>query len=256
VQLKRISFDYGNFEYTNETFNDGFDRRPIIKGKFNLNLIPIKKDFQSYFWFYDHSKIDLYKWIKGKENRNYKKLYCLGPYFSFWVQDALQTVSPVYTDIILNSKTRKILEVMETNWSTSYKYERTEGRKQQLKILSNFYANYLKSVSIELQGTFIPVPSRPSYSFNSVDIISSEFAKVFNLPHDESLFLRPSDENKYLLRKEPLSKFYTIFDDVYTDGKTKNILSDLLINKGITNIEIVCLGKRDHSNYYNLKEEC
>jgi len=245
----RINFDYGNFDY--EVLNLGSDSKPIIKGKFNLNITPIKNDFHRFFWFYDHSKINKYKWFRGEENRKYEKLLCLGPYFSFWIQDAINTISPVYTEIILYSKTRKILEVNETNWSDSYKYERTEGRKQQLKIHSNFYAHYLISNSFYFHGTFVPVPARPSYSFNSVDIISSEFAKVFNQLHDNQLISRPTDEERYILQKEPSSNHYIIFDDVFRDRSTKTKISELLNHKSITNIEIICMGKKDHDNYYN-----
>jgi len=83
---------------------------------------------------------------------------------------------PAFSDIIFNSKSGPLHKKAVSSYII-------KSRKQQLKIISNFYAHYLKNVIGSLNyNEIIPIPAKSKYSFNSVEVISTEFHNIFNIP--------------------------------------------------------------------------
>lgn len=164
--LKRISFNYGSFKYKEIKINSNF----LIKGKFSLNINPnFPEEFRRPFWFYNLGK------LLKRDN-----IISLGPYYprgefnkdQIFVEDLNY---PAFSDIVFNSKSGPLHKEKLKDYIK-------ESRLEQLKIISNFYAYYLK----ELIGTLnyneiVPVPAKPMYSFNSVEIISREFSDIFKI---------------------------------------------------------------------------
>ena len=112
-----------------------------------------------------------------------------------------------------------------------------ESRKQQLRIISNFYANYLKNVIGSLNyNEIIPVPAKLEYSSNSVEIISVEFSNLFNIPINISRIARIDDYTKeysIICENDNLNqKRILLIDDIITDGKTKDKIFFRLNEKG------------------------
>ncbi len=83
---------------------------------------------------------------------------------------------PAFSDIVFNSKSGPLHKKAVSNYII-------KSRKQQLRIISKFYANYLKNLIGSLNySEIIPIPAKLEYSFNSVEIISNEFSNVFEIP--------------------------------------------------------------------------
>jgi len=128
------------------------------------------------------------------------------------------------------------------------------SREQQLRIISNFYANYLKSIIGSLNyDEIIPVPAKLEYSFNSVEIISKEFSNIFNIPMNLSRINRTSDyEKEYSINcdNNDLEQIrILLIDDIITDGKTKEKICFRLNEKGCNDIDMITLARTDHNIY-------
>jgi len=250
MKQNRISFDYGIFEYKNEIYVNGPVQLPLIRGNFSLSIKPIKNDFNGDFWFYDQINLNEYDWHKKKYNQYFDRLFCLGPYYPYRIQKELNKTSPLYTSVILYSKTSKILEAIQSQY---WKYKGVEGRKEQLKIFTNFFGHFLIEAQKSLKGVLISVPAKPSYPLNAVECITKELSQVFSLPIKEIL-IRKSDDNKIYDLKQgnhnSVPSEVILVDDVFTNGETKRFICNLLRNNGAKNITIICLGKTDHNDYY------
>lgn len=237
---KQIKFDFGIFEYREITLNS----IPIIKGRFSLNINPnFPKEFKKHFWFYD-----LTKRLKIDE------VISLGPYypqrnFKSDLGGIPNLKYPAFSDILFNSKSGPLHRIRK-NFII-------ESRKQQLKIISNFYANYLKNIIGSLNyDEIIHVPAKLEYSYNSVEIISAELSNLFNIPMNISRIARIDDyakefsiiyENDNLNQKRVL-----LIDDIITDGETKDKIFFRLKEKRCNNIDMITLARTDHNIYeYN-----
>ena len=253
MKHNRISFDYGIFEYKNERYVNGPVQLPLIRGNFSLNIKPIKNDFNGDFWFYDLIKLNEYDWYKNNQNQFFNRIFCLGPYYPYWIQNELSKNSPLYTSVLLYSKTSKIIEATQSQWSDNWKYKGVEGRKEQLKIFTNFFGHFLIKAQKSLTGFLISVPAKPSYSLNSVECITKELSQVFSLPIKEIL-IRISNDNKIYDLKQgnhnSVPSEVILVDDLFTNGETKRFICNLLRNNGAKNITIICLGRTDHNDYY------
>lgn len=126
---------------------------------------------------------------------------------------------------------------------------------EQLQILSNFYAVYIQTIGLPINyDRIIPVPAKPSYSFNSIEIICNEFNKIFQIPID-------TIDNTLITRTSDIWKSYEIIktstnlnnlkilliDDIITDGDTKGEICTKLNKIGCENICMLTLGRPDHS---------
>ena len=156
---------------------------------------------------------------------------------------------PAFSDIILNSKSGPLHRVQNDYIK--------ESRKEQLRIISNFYANYLKNIIGTLNyDEIIPVPAKSQYSFNSVEIISLEFSSIFNIPMNLSRLVRIDDEIKeysIICKNEDLDqKKILLIDDIITGGETKDKIFLRLNEKGCKNVDMITLARTDHNIYeYN-----
>ena len=178
-------------------------------------------------------------------------LISLGPYYPWKNFKEIQKkkpnlVYPAFSDILLGSKSGRLHNV-PSNFIV-------KARRQQLRILSNFCANYLKAANIPLNyDRIIPVPAKPMYSFNSIEIICQEFSKIFNIPIDLNIIKRISNTEKYynIINKSiNLSNLsILLIDDIITEGDTKDFVYLRLNEIGCGNICIITLGKTDHNLY-------
>lgn len=156
---------------------------------------------------------------------------------------------PAFSDIVFNSKSGPLNRAPSTYIRTS--------RKQQLKIISNFYANYLKNIIGSLNySEIIPIPAKLEYSFNSVEIISAEFSNVFHIPVNLNRIARTDDDTKeytVLSENDDLNeKTILLIDDIITDGETKDKICLRLSEKGCNNVDMITLARTDHNIYeYN-----
>jgi len=212
--IPKILFEFGEFNFERITRNN----IPLIKGKFNLSINPqFKREFNKTFWFYDLESIQI-------DNEN--ALISLGPYYPRWKfkddrNENPNLVYPSFSDILFNSKSGPL----DRTPSSSI----IEARKEQLKIMSNFYANYLKTLNIPLNyDIIIPVPAKQEYSFNSIEIICQEFRKIFKIPTDCGLLRRVSNDAisyEIIDRSINLSNIkILLIDDIITDGDTIALL--------------------------------
>lgn len=245
---KNLEFKYGNFKYIHES--------PIIRGKFEIHdkFLNIDKNFwfpNDDFFFYDlediinQSEFELLFSMK-----NITKLYCLAPYLPYNLfKDKFSSNHkwPAQSSILLNSKTGKLIE-MNIN--------RRVTKIRQLMIISNFYASYIREKSTLPNIDFIiPVPAKPSYPFNSVEIACKEFSSVLKIPLNTEILKRTSHENKkYQLNDRSNSlctnKNIAIFDDIIKDGETKETIASLLKEKNCSDVYVICLGRKDIKDYY------
>lgn len=236
---KQIKLDFGIFEYSEITLNS----IPLIKGRFSLNFTPnYPSEFRRPFWFYD-----LTKRLKIDE------VISLGAYYPRWKFDddsihSPNLIYPAFSNIVFNSKSGPL-------YRAPSKYI-VESRKEQLRIISNFYANYLKNVIGSLNyNEIIPVPAKKEYSYNSVEIISVEFSNLFNIPMNISRIARIDDyakEYSILYENDNLNqKRILLIDDIITDGETKDKIFFRLKEKGCNNIDMITLARTDHNIYEN-----
>lgn len=177
----------------------------------------------------------------------------MGPYYPYRIQKELNQTSPLYTSVLLYSKTSKILEGTQSQLPDNWKYKVTEGRKEQLKIFTNFFGHFLKKAEKSLKGFLISVPAKPRYSLNSVECITKELSQVFLLPIKEILIRISNDDKIYDLKQgthNSVPSEVILVDDFFTNGETKRFICKLLRNNGAKNITIICLGKTDHNDYY------
>jgi len=238
--IKQFNFNFGKFEYNEIQFNS----IPIIKGKFLLTINPkFPDEFKRPFWFYN-----LEKKLKIDD------IISLGPYYpknSF--NDDLILIPtlkyPAFSDITFSSKSGPL-------YRAPSRFIR-ESRKEQLRIISNFYANYLKNIIETLNyNEIIPVPAKPEYSFNSVEIISSEFSNVFNISMNSSSLVRMDNKSKeysITCENEDLDqKKILLIDDIITSGETKDKIFIKLNEKGYKSVDMITLARTDHNIYeYN-----
>ena len=99
----------------------------------------------------------------------------------------------------------------------------------------------------------IPVPAKPIYSFNNVEIITYEFEKIFKIPIDCGIIARSSDSEKsYEIINSSIqlnNANVLLIDDIFTRGTTRaNIWSKLRI-LGCTDLFVITIGKTDHNIY-------
>jgi len=238
--IRHINFEYGIFKHEEIALNSV----PLIKGKFYLYIHPdFPKEFERTFWFYNLSK-----------RLKIDDVISLGPYFPMHIYyDNLAIMPdlkyPAFSDIILNSKSGPLHRAQNDYIRNS--------RKEQLKIISNFYAYYLKEAVESLDyDEIIPVPAKSMYSFNSIEIICKEFSKIFNIPINVRRIKRINDgekdyavisKNNYLNLKNIL-----IIDDIITDGITKAKIFHVLKEAGCYATHMITLAKTDHNIYeYN-----
>jgi len=234
--IPEILFEFGEFSFERITKNNV----PLIKGKFNLSVTPrFNYEFGEFFWFYD---------LNTKQIDSENALLSLGPYYPWWVFENDKIIYPnlaypAFSDILLNSKSGKLHRAPSSTI--------IGARKEQLKILSNFFANYLKTIKIPLNyDKIIPVPAKPEYSFNSIEIICHEFSKILEIPTDCDILKRVSNEQKdyeVIDRSINLSNIkILLIDDITTDGDTKDFICSRLNELGCINICNITLGKTDH----------
>lgn len=156
---------------------------------------------------------------------------------------------PVFSDILLNSKTGKLYNVTSDFI--------IKARKEQLRILSNFYANYLKMNNFSFnQNKIIPVPSKPKYTFNNIEIICQEFEKNSKAQTECGIVRRISNTSKSYDAISRNHKFndkkILLIDDIFTNGTTRDIIWSKLKQIGCKNMCMITLGKTDHNIYeYN-----
>lgn len=245
MKISKIEFDYGVFNFKRIIINS----ISLIKGKFNLNFdAKFKNDFKRSFWFYELESSSNSKSEKVKILPN---LGSLGPYFPWSDYKKRGEFNsklkfPIFSDILLNSKTGKLAGIQSAFI--------VEARKEQLKIISNFYANYLMGKKFCSNcNKIIPVPAKPKYSSNNVEIICHEFGKIFNIPIECKIILRTSNSEKsYKMINRPIALNnlnVLLIDDIFTNGTTRNMLFSILKNKGCSNLFMVTLGKTDHNIY-------
>ncbi|MHA1275197.1 MAG: ComF family protein, partial [Promethearchaeota archaeon] len=157
---------------------------------------------------------------------------------------------PAFSDIVFNSKSGPLHKKAISNYIIV-------SRIQQLRIISNFYVNYLKNVIGSLNySEIIPVPAKSKYSFNSVEIISKEFSNVFDIPVNLNRIKRTDENTKeYAVISENgdlSSKTILLIDDIITDGETKDKISLKLREKGCNNVDMITLARTDNNIYeYN-----
>ncbi|MBD3230247.1 MAG: hypothetical protein GF329_18860 [Candidatus Lokiarchaeota archaeon] len=239
--VKYIHFKYGSFKYEEIKINSNF----LIKGRFSLRKSPkFPKEFSKPFWFYD-----LGKRLK-RDN-----IISLGPYYPQSVFNINQIFIenlkyPVFSNIVFNSKSGPLHKEQVNDYIK-------ESRLEQLKIISNFYAHYLKEIIGSLEySEIVPVPAKPMYSFNSVEIISSEFSNIFKISMNLNRLERIKDENKeYIVNDdndEFSSKKILLIDDIITEKKTLDNILPKLKEKGCNKIDLITLARTDHNIYeYN-----
>ncbi len=148
---EELKFDFGRFKYNKITINSA----PLIKGRFTLNIIPqFPREFRKTFWFYD-----LEFKLKADD------IISLGPYYpsTAFNSDSIfrsNLIYPAFSDIALSSKSGPLHKDVITDFIRT-------SRIQQLRIISNFYAHYLKTLIGSLNyDELVPVPAKPKYSFN------------------------------------------------------------------------------------------
>lgn len=179
----------------------------------------------------------------------------LGPYFPWGIYEKSRKINsnlkyPVFSNILLNSKTGKLLHIQNEFI--------VEARKEQLKIISNFYANYLKAENLLLKcNKIIPVPAKPTYSFNNVEIICHEFENIFRIPIDYRVIARSSDSEKsyeIINSSAQLNNAKVLLiDDIFTKGTTRDNIWSRLRNLGCKDLIFITIGKTDHNFYdYNM----
>lgn len=258
---KSIPFDYGVFNYKRKVYqipnNEALIEIPIIEGKFSLTNKPsFYRDFEQYFKFYDLKSIESLPWTNSSQM--YQKLICLGPYYSWncFEIDRLcygNISFPILSDIIFNSKSGPLHELENKNLAQSNQLFIKDGRLEQLKILSNFFYNYLSNYYSLEADVIIPVPSKPKYSFNSVEEISKEFAEKSKIMHLPDIIQRTSNvEKEYTVSSSILplaNKKIILIDENIREGETKRIISELLSKTGVKSIQVFTLGRTDHFNY-------
>ncbi len=160
------------------------------------------------------------------QNDKNKRLISLGPYYPWRnfkeiKKEKPNLVYPALSDILLDSKS---------------------------------YAHYLKAVNFPLNyDKLIPVPAKPMYSFNSIEIICQEFSEIHKIPIDFKIIRRISDtEKEYEIIDKSInlsnSKILLI-DDIITEGDTKDFICLRLNKIGCGNFCIATLGKTDHNLY-------
>jgi hypothetical protein len=240
LRIKQINFTFGIFKYNEITINP----ISLIKGRFFLNFDPISpNEFKKPFWFYD-----LTKRLKIDD------VISLGAYYPQWCfnndsKNDPNLTYPVFSEIILNSKSSK-LYIAPSDFIR-------ESRIQQLRIISNFYANYLRNLVESLNyDEIIPVPAKLKYSFNSVGIIGAEFSYVFNIPMNLNSIVQPSNDVKeYCMKNENDylgHKAILLIDDIFTNGETKDKIFTKLNEKGCKNTDLITLARTNHKIYeYN-----
>ncbi len=161
-------------------------------------------------------------------------------------RDAPNLKYPAFSNIVFYSKSGPLHRAPSSFIRTS--------RKQQLKIISNFYANYLKIIIGSLNyDEIIPVPAKLEYSYNSVEIISKEFSNIFSIPMSLSSINRTSDYKKeYSINcdNNDLDQLrILLIDDIITDGETKDKICFRLNEKGCNVIDMITLARTDHNIY-------
>lgn len=245
MKISKIEFDYGVFNFKKIIVKS----ISLIKGKFNLNFDALfKNDFKRSFWFYE---LESSSNSKSEKVNTLPNLVSLGPYFP-WSDYAKKRRFnsdlryPVFSEILLNSKTGKLYKLQDEFI--------VEARKEQLKIISNFYANYLKVENFQVKyDKIIPVPAKPMYSFNNVEIITYEFEKVFNIPVDCSIITRSSDSEKsYDIINSSTQLKNTnmlLMDDIFTRGTTMANIWSKLRTLGCKDLFGITIGKTDHDVY-------
>ncbi|WP_457558759.1 hypothetical protein [Candidatus Harpocratesius sp.] len=258
---KSIQFDYGVFNYKRKIYkfsnNESSSEIPIIEGSFYLSNKPsFYRDFKQCFRFYDLKSIESFPWTNSSQS--YRKLISLGPYYPWncFNIDRLyygNITFPILSDIIFSSKSGPLDELKNKNLTQSKQSFIRNGRLEQLRILTNFFYYYLsKYYSIEADF-IVPVPSKPKYSFNSVEEISKEFAKKSKIIHLPDIVQRTSnDEKSYCLNPLNLNlenKKIILIDENIREGETKRIISQLLSEKEVQSIQVFTLGRTDHSIY-------
>jgi len=232
-------FEFGEFNY--EKVNQY--SISLIKGKFNLSIKPLfTKEFEKTFWFYD---------LEDEQSlhiNDEKSLISFGPYYPLNEinEEDRYSIQPALSNIILNSKSGPLYRAPNDFIVNS--------RKQQLEIISNFCASYLNKMNFSLNNDIIiPVPAKPMYSFNSIEIICQEFNKIFSIPIDLNIIERTSNDEKYydIINKSiNLSKLrILLIDDIITEGDTKDLICLRLNEIGCRNIDIITIGKTDHNLY-------
>ena len=102
----------------------------------------------------------------------------------------------------------------------------------------------------------IPVPAKSEYSYNSVEIISTEFSNIFDIPINLSRIKRTDDSTKeYAIISESDDlddKIILLIDDIITDGVTKDKICLRLSEKSCKNVDLITLARTDHNIYeYN-----
>jgi len=248
LKISKIEFDYGVFNFKRIIINS----ISLIKGKFNLNFdAKFKNNFKRSFWFYE---LESSSNSKSEKVNILPNLVSLGPYFPWgdYVKSKKFNSNlryPIFSDILLNSKTGKLYKLQNEFIAGA--------RKEQLKIISNFYANYLKAKNLWPKcNRIIPVPAKPIYSFNNVEIITYEFEKIFKIPIDCRIIARSSDSEKsYKIINSSIqlnNANVLLIDDIFTRGTTRaNIWSKLRI-LGCKDLFVITIGKTDYNIYeYN-----
>ncbi|KKK43523.1 hypothetical protein LCGC14_1324670 [marine sediment metagenome] len=235
--IPEINFEYGRFKFKRKNIQG----TAIIKGKFNLSISPtFSKAFEKYFWLYD-----LESEVVGNTQIS------LGPYYPIWkwkedknkIHDFFY---PAFSDILLDSKSGKLLKPHITD-------ETKKARIQQLQILSNFFATYIQKIGLPIYyDRIIPVPAKPSYSFNSIEIICNEFNKIFQIPIDTTIITRNSDIRKSYdikMSHNLNNSKILLIDDIITAGDTKGTICTSLNKFGCEIICMLTLGRTDHNIY-------
>lgn len=258
---QHIEFEYGSFIYDIFSVVISGSKIDLLKGKFKLDVAPIFfRDFQADFIIYDFKTIqDRAESIDLLNRESLDHLYCLGPYFPRTEYDLISPLLndfnyPIFSDILLNSKSGKLQKMEKLNMDEAKKKKILGGRLQELQILSSFFATILKEKKIIQADFIIPVPPKPMYSFNSVDIIAQKIGSILRIDLEKNLIMRTSDAEKQfqLNRSKKIienSKIILV-DDIFTKGETIAEIGKLLRKEGCKEIILITLGFTDHKIYY------
>jgi len=257
-ELREIKFEFGTFNYKTEEFQIPSGVILISRGTFSLISKPImQRDFLKEFSFYNVDS-KLLNNTNIKKGFNLNEIYSLGPYYPKHVFEedkeflpALQY--PIFSEVLFNSKTGPLQKLSECNIDDRKKEFIKLGRIEELKIISNFFGTILAKSIGNSYDLIIPTPAKPEYNFNSIEIISNEFSRLWNIPCKNDIFKRISQTDKrYQLNLTPnnvLKKNILIVDDILTQGETCAILCDLLKEHGANRISLITLGLTDHNIY-------
>ncbi|MHA1584634.1 MAG: hypothetical protein ACTSWL_05225 [Promethearchaeota archaeon] len=213
MENRTIHFYYGEFNYTNHYFKDISNHIiPIIKGKFKLNFKPILPDLNKIFCFYNLFDNNYQQLM---DEIDFNSLNCLGPYFPYLIwknNNKSPSDWPNFSSIVLNTKSGKLAKNIQPNVANTFSSDSPllnisaesdfKGRIQQLEVLSNFFGHSLQKANLIFDGTLIPVPAKPMYTFNSINVITKEFSKMVNLPVKEVLTRNSNDIKNYSIIDE------------------------------------------------------